>query len=96
MLWIDRPAIVSNRAVITQRLSRLDVTAVASPTDRLQVIQIKKQLQIAFVRFQVMHHCAAWVIPARLQVCTAAAVLASVFITNQRLSSERFPVFGAI
>ena len=44
MLWIGRPTVVSNRAVVTQRLCALNVTAVASPAYRLQIIQIKEQL----------------------------------------------------
>ena len=86
MLWIDRPSIVSNCAVITQRLCALNVTAVASPTYRLQIIQIKEQLKVTLVRFKVVHHCATRVIPARLQVCTAAAVLALVGVTCECLS----------
>ena len=96
MLGIDRPAIVSNRAVITQCLSRLDVTTVACPTYGLQVIQIKEQLEIAFMRFQVMHHCTAWVICTRLQVSTAAAVLALVCVACQCLSPKCLPMFGAV
>ena len=86
MLWINRPSVCAYRCVVTQRLLALYVATVASPTDRLQVIQIKKQLQIAFVRFKVVHHCTARVIPARLQVCTAAAVLALVRVTCECLS----------
>ena len=67
-----------------------------SPTDRLQIIQIKEQLKFALVRFEVVHHCAARVIPARLQVCTAAAVLALVGVTCECLSPKCLPMFGAV
>jgi hypothetical protein len=50
-------------------------------------MQIKKQLQIALVRFKVVNNCAAWVIPTRLQVRTTAAVLASVFVPRECLTS---------
>ena len=64
-----------------------DGTAVAGPTYGLQVIQIKEQLEIAFMRFQVMHHCAARMIPSRLQVSTAAAVLALACVACECLTS---------
>ena len=44
----------------------------------------------------MMHYCAAWVIPTRLQMCTAAAVLASVFVTCECLSPKCLPMFGAV
>ena len=95
MFGIDWPTIVSNRAVIPAYLCALDVATVASPTDRLQVIQIKEQLQIAFVRFKVVYDRTARMIPTRLQMCTAAAVLASVFVPCKCLSPECLPMFGA-
>jgi hypothetical protein len=44
----------------------------------------------------MVHHCAAWVIPARLQMCTAAAMLALVRVECECLSPERLPMFGAV
>ena len=66
MPWINGPTVCAYRCVVTQCLSRLDVATVARPVDGLQVMQIKKQLQIALVRFKVVYDRAAWVIPARL------------------------------
>ena len=86
MLWIGRPTINSNGAIVSTGFHALYVATVARPTDRLQVIQIKEQLQIAFVRFKVVYNRATWVIPTRLQVCTAAAVLALVRVACQCLS----------
>jgi hypothetical protein len=40
---------------------------------------------MALVRLQMMHHCAAWVAHAHLQVCTAAVVLALVRVICPRL-----------
>ena len=51
-----------------------------------QVIQIQRQLQIAFVRFKVVYDRAARVIPTRLQMRTTAAVLASLFVLCECLS----------
>ena len=48
------------------------------------------------MRFKVVHHCATRVIPARLQVCTAAAVLALVGVTCECLSPKCLPMFGAV
>ena len=48
------------------------------------------------MRFQVMHHCAARMIPTRLQVSTAAAVLALVCVACQCLSPKCLPMFGAV
>ena len=43
-----------------------------------------------------MHHCAARVIPTRLQVCTTAAMLALVRVTCKCLSPKCLPMFGAV
>ena len=86
MPWIDRPTISSNGAIVSTGFRTLYVVTVTCPTDRLQVIQIQRQLQIAFVRFKVMYDRAARVIPTRLQMRTTAAVLASVFVPCQCLT----------
>ena len=48
------------------------------------------------MRFKVVYYRTAWVIPNRLQVCTAATVLASMFVARQCLSSQRLPMFRAV
>jgi len=88
MPWIDRPAISSNGAIISSGFHALYVATEARPADRLQVIQIKEQFEITLVWFKVVYDRAAWVIPARLQMRIAAAVLASVFVSCQCLSSR--------
>lgn len=51
MLWIDRPTINSDGAIVSTGLNALHVATLTSPTDRLQIIQIKGQFEIALVRF---------------------------------------------
>ncbi len=48
------------------------------------------------MRFQMVRHCAACVIPALLKVSTAAAVLALGCVAHQCLSPEWLPMFGAV
>jgi len=55
-------------------------------------MQIKKQLQIALVRFKVVYDRAAWVIPTRLQMYTTASVLTSVLIACECLTSDCLPM----
>jgi hypothetical protein len=86
MPLIDRPTISSNGAIVSTGVRTLNVAVVARPAYRLQVIQIKEQLKIAFVRFNMMHHCTARVIPVRLQMRITAAVLAFVFVPCQCLT----------
>ena len=66
MPWISRPTVFAYRCVVAQCLSRLDVAAVTSPADGLQIVQIKEQFEVTFMRFKVVYDRAAWVIPARL------------------------------
>jgi len=42
---------------------------------------------VACMRFKVVYDRAAWVIPTRLQMRTTAAVLASVFVPRECLTS---------
>ena len=86
MLWINRPTIATNCAVVAQCLSRLDVAAVTSPADGLQSVQIKEQFEVTFMRFKVVYDRAAWVIPTRSQMHTTTAVLASVFVPRECLT----------
>lgn len=51
MLWIDRPTINSDGAIVSTGFHALHVATLTSPTDRLQIIQIKEQFEIALVRF---------------------------------------------
>jgi len=53
---------------------------VAGPADALQVVDVEKQIEVSFVRFDVMHHCGPWVCSPSLERYTAAFVLASVSI----------------
>ena len=48
------------------------------------------------MRFKVVYDRAAWVIPARLQMRTTSAVLASVFVPCQCLQPKCLPMFGAV
>ena len=66
MLWIGRPTINSHGAIVSTGFHALYVATLVSPIDRLQVIQIKEQFEVTFMRFKVVYDRAAWVIPARL------------------------------
>ena len=48
------------------------------------------------MRFQMVRHCAACVIPALLKVSTAAVVLVLGYVAHQCLSTEWLPMFGAV
>ena len=56
MLWINRPTVLPDGAIIAQHLLRLDCARVALPANGLQVVQIVEQLHVALVRLDVMDH----------------------------------------
>ena len=53
--------------------------AMAGPTDRLEVGEIVKKIEIAFMRFDVMHDCG-------LRLRLAALELASASLTGEHVS----------
>jgi hypothetical protein len=96
MLWTGRPTINTDVAIVFTGFQALYVATVALPTYGLHFILIKEQLEITFMRFQMVRHCAACVIPALLKVSTAAAVLALGCVAHQCLSPEWLPMFGTV
>ena len=57
MLVIDGPPIIAYCNIKAPVLNRLNDAAVMRPADALQVIQIKEQIEVAFVRLDMVNDC---------------------------------------
>ena len=87
MLRIDGPAVIADGCVISSGLNRLDVAGVACPTDCLQIVIVEKQIQVTFVRLDVVNDCRMRVASALLEHSAAAVVLAPETIPKQRTAA---------
>ena len=59
MLWIDWPAVVSDCDVVAQRFLALDCARVTGPANRLEIVDVIKQIEVAFVSGPVVYDSAA-------------------------------------
>jgi hypothetical protein len=57
MVIIDGPAIIAYCNIKAPVLNRLNDAAVMRPAHALQVIQIEEQIEVAFVRLDVVNDC---------------------------------------
>ena len=57
MAWIFWPPIIAYCNIKAPVFDRLDYSAVMRPADALQVVQIKEQIEVAFVRLDVVNDC---------------------------------------
>ena len=55
MFWINGPAIIAYVQFKAVVFRALDVAAMTGPTYRLQIVIVEKQIQIAFVRNDVVN-----------------------------------------
>lgn len=55
MIAVSRPSILTYLGAVSPGLFGLYGTTVASPANRLEVVQIKELIMIAFVRLNVMN-----------------------------------------
>ena len=84
---INGPAVIADGCVISSGFNRLDVAGVACPTDCLQIVIVEKQIQVTFVRLDVVNDCRMRVASALLEHSAAAVVLAPKAIPKQRTAA---------
>ena len=83
MLRVNGPAVCADGCVKSSDFDRLDVAAVACPANCLQIIIIEKQVQVTFMRIDVVNYSRVGMAPALLQHHTATVVLAPVAVTQK-------------
>ena len=96
MLWINRPTIVTDLGVISQRLAALNVARVTRPANRLQVVQVIEQIEVAFVRLQMVNDRAVAPSSPGRQHLAAAFVLASIPVAGQCQLAQMLPLLGVV
>ena len=96
VLWVDRPTIVANLSVITQRLAALNVATVARPANRLQVVQVIEQVKVAFVWLQVVNDRAVAPSSPGRQHFAATFMLASIPVAGQCQLAQVLPLLGVV
>ena len=96
MIGVHRPTVLSYCIIKASAFDRLDVARVAGPANRLQIVDVIKQIKIALVWLQVVNNSSLGVFPAALQESTASLVLAFVRVTQQCPLTQNFPLLSVV
>ena len=75
---------------------RLNNSRVMRPANALQIVQIKEQVRVAFVRFDVVNHGRVRMLNAAPQDNAASLMLAAESIAEQCLFPQDAPLLGLV